>query len=97
MRTPEGYTRDAVRKWLKTLPHHYRFAPVQMGLGAATVDELCCIGGRFVGIEYKAPGKSPTPRQLLTLRQIHQAGGVAIWGDDANKIIEELKTALGLQ
>lgn len=96
MKNPEGYVREPVRKWLAALPHCYRFSPVQMGLGATTVDDLVCINGRFVGIEYKAPDKQPTPRQLLTLRQIHAAGGVAIWGDDADKIIEELKTALGL-
>ena len=95
MKTPEAYTRDAVRKYLKAIGA-YRFAPVQMGLGAATLDELCCIGGKFVGIEYKGPGKIPTVRQQLTMTEIRRAGGVAVWGDSAEKVIEELKTALCL-
>lgn len=95
MKTPESYTRDPVRKYLKSIGA-YRFAPVQMGLGAATLDDLCCIGGRFVGIEYKAPGKIPTPRQQLTMSEIRRAGGVAIWGDNSESITEQLKTALGL-
>lgn len=95
MKTPESYTRDGVRKYLKAIGA-YRFAPVQMGLGAATLDDLCCIGGKFVGIEYKRPEGIPTARQQLTMTEIRRAGGVAVWGDSAEKIIEELKTALGL-
>lgn len=95
MKTPESYTRDPVRKFLKAIGG-YRFSPVQMGIGAATLDELCCVGGRFVAIEYKALGKIPTPRQRLTMAEIRRAGGIAIWGDSAEAIIEELKKALGL-
>jgi hypothetical protein len=95
MKTPESYVRDPVRKYLKSIGA-YRFAPVQMGLGAVTLDDLCCVGGRFVGIEYKAPGKIPTPRQQLTMKEIHRAGGIAIWGDSADMIKEKLKEALGL-
>lgn len=95
MKSPESYTRDPVRKYLKSIGA-YRFAPVQMGIGSTTLDDLCCIGGRFVGIEYKKPGGVPTPRQRLTMDEIRRAGGIAIWGDSAEKIIEELKTVLGL-
>ena len=95
MKSPEAYVRDPVRKYLKAIGA-YRFAPVQMGLGAATLDDLCCIGGKFVGIEYKAEGKYPTPRQRVTMDEIRRSGGVAVWGDSAEMIIEELKTALGL-
>ena len=95
MKSPEGYTREPVRKYLKAIKA-YRFSPVQMGLGAATLDDLCCIGGRFVAIEYKAEGKIPTPRQQLTMTEIRWAGGIAIWGDSVEQIIEKLKEALGL-
>ena len=95
MKTPESYTRDPVRKYLKSIGA-YRFAPVQMGIGAATLDDLCCIGGRFVGIEYKREGSLPTARQRLTMDEIRRAGGIAVWGDNAEDIIEELKKALGL-
>jgi hypothetical protein len=95
MLTPEGRVKKKVRAYLKSMGCYY-FSPVQMGLGAATLDELCCIGGKFVGIEYKAEGKIPTPRQQVTMHEIRRAGGVAIWGDSAEKIIEALKTALGL-
>jgi hypothetical protein len=94
MQTPESYQKKKVRNYLSAIGA-YRFSPVQMGIGSSTLDDLCCIAGRFVGIEYKAEGKAPTPRQLLTMTQIREAGGLAIWGDDADKIIEEIKTAFG--
>ena len=68
----------------------YFFMPVQTGYGRTTVDFLCCIRGRFVAIETKAKGKTPTPLQVLTLRQINAAGGFGIWTDN----IEKLKDAL---
>ena len=95
MKSPEGYTREPVRKFLKAIGA-YRFSPVQMGLGSPTLDDLCCVGGRFVAIEYKREGAVPTARQRLTMNEIRRAGGIAVWGDSADKIIEELKTALGL-
>ena len=93
--TPEGAIKKPVRAYLKAIGG-YRFSPVQMGLGATTLDDLVCIGGRFVGIEYKADGKVPTPRQQLTMTEIRRAGGIAIWGDSAELIIERIKAAAGL-
>ena len=95
MKTPESYTRDPVRAYAKSIGA-YRFSPVQMGIGATTLDDLYCFGGRFVAVEYKAEGKVPTPRQQLTMGQIRRAGGIAIWGDSAPQIIEKIKEALGL-
>lgn len=95
MQTPEAAIKKKVRNYLSAIGA-YRFSPVQMGIGSPTLDDLCCLSGAFLGIEYKADGKAPTPRQLLTMSQIRDAGGVAIWGDDADKIIDQIKTAFGL-
>ena len=43
-----------------------------------TVDLVACIGGQFIGIEVKRPGKQPTERQQFTLNSISKAGGWAI-------------------
>lgn len=40
-------------------------------------DLLCCVHGWFVGLEVKQSGGEASPRQLLILRQIYEAGGVA--------------------
>lgn len=40
-------------------------------------DLLCCIYGRFVGLEVKQPGEPLRPRQRKVLNEIYAAGGVA--------------------
>jgi len=89
MKTPENRVKDKVRAYLKQ-KGAYQFSPVQMGLGASTLDILCCVKGKFVGIEVKAEGKKLTARQSLTMGEIFAAGGIAIWGDSAEKIINAL-------
>lgn len=72
--TPEGKIKDKIKKLLKE--HHvYWFCPVQNGMGAPSLDFLCCFSGQFIGIEAKAPGKKPTPRQLNTMDQMFSCGG----------------------
>jgi hypothetical protein len=74
MMTPEGRVKAKLKKALAE-QSCYQFWPVQTGYGAVTVDCLVSIGGRFYGIECKAPGKKLTPRQLTTMREIRKAGG----------------------
>lgn len=40
-------------------------------------DLLVCYRGRFLGLEAKMPGNSPTAKQLAVLNEIAEAGGVA--------------------
>lgn len=72
--TPEGKVKAAVKK---VLAEHgvYSFMPVQAGYGAPALDFHCCHNGTAFFIETKAPGKKPTPRQLLTIEKIEAAGG----------------------
>jgi hypothetical protein len=71
--TPEGKVKDKVKRLLKK--HDcYQFWPVQTGYGAATLDCLGCCNGRYFSIETKAPGKTLTPRQKLTLADMADAG-----------------------
>jgi hypothetical protein len=89
VKTDEGKLKDRCRAYLIKIGA-YRFSPVQQGYGAPTLDDLCCIKGRFVGIEYKAPGKKPTPRQEQTMAAIKAAAGVAFWCDDYNGFLISL-------
>lgn len=41
-------------------------------------DLICCINGRYVGIEVKTPTGRPTELQLQRGREIEQAGGIWI-------------------
>lgn len=45
---------------------------------AGVPDLLCCIHGRFVGIELKASNGRPSELQLRQLRLIEEAGGIGI-------------------
>lgn len=96
MKTPEGYVKDDVDKYLKSIGA-YIVKPATFGYGGSGApDRVCCFAGKFIGIEIKREGKTPTALQSRRLQDIHKAGGIAIWGDNAPHIIEQIKQALGL-
>lgn len=91
--TPEGKVKARVKALLTEHGAYYHM-PVQAGYGAPALDFWVCHNGRFAGIETKAPGKKPTPRQKLTIEQVVEAGGVAmvIDGTDYEELEEWLKS-----
>lgn len=93
MPTPEAAIKARIRAYLVDEKKAYYFAPVQMGMGVSTLDILCCIAGRFVGIEVKVPGKKPTPRQNFNIKAINDAGGVAFWTDSLDYTKQMLEAA----
>ena len=74
MPTPEGKVEEGVKKLLKRYGVYWH-CPVMNGMGAPSLDFVCCFQGRYFAIETKAFGKKPTPRQEETMRQIRGAGG----------------------
>ena len=81
----EKTVKNKVGKLLKKY-ECYWFMPVQSGYGSATLDYLGTHKGRFFAIETKAPGKSPTARQELTMALINAAGGaVFVIGEAYNQ------------
>ncbi len=97
--TPEGKIKAYLNKRLKEAfgVKCYRFMPVQMGYGASTVDYLLCIYGKFVAIETKAPGKTMTERQTVTMMQVQKSGGLTFVVDSkekADKVIHEISSYL---
>ena len=87
MMTPEGRVKAEIKAYLKDIGA-YQFWPVQTGMGAATVDCLACIKGRFWAIEVKRPGGRATPRQVITLQNVRDAHGTAV----VVTSVEELKS-----
>ena len=75
-RTPEAVVKAQVKKLLSEHGAYYHM-PVQNGLGAPSLDFICCHRGCYFGIETKAGNKKPTPRQENTMNQIRLAGGLA--------------------
>lgn len=82
--TPEGKLKKQVKAYLRSIGA-YQFWPVQTGYGAATLDCLACINGRWVAIETKAPGLMPTPRQSSTIGEMSKAGGIAFATDSIER------------
>lgn len=74
MATPEGKVKEKIKKLLKEYGAYYHM-PVQNGMGAPSLDLICCIKGKYFAIETKAGNKQPTPRQEETIKQIQRAGG----------------------
>jgi hypothetical protein len=75
MPTQENLTKRKIRAVLNKFPNIYDYMPVPYGYGPSSLDYLLCVSGLFVGVEAKAPGKTPTPRQHETIRRIEAAGG----------------------
>ena len=73
----EKTIKAAVRKRLTELGA-YQFWPVPMGIGNVSIDCIGCHKGKFFGIECKRPGGKATPRQIVTMREISKAGGIAL-------------------
>jgi Holliday junction resolvase len=76
--TPEKKVKDKVVKILKEHGVYY-FFPATYGMGRSGVpDVICCVRGRFLGIECKAGVNKPTALQERELKAIQDAGGTSL-------------------
>lgn len=77
-RTPEGKVKANIKKILQEHDVYY-VMPMGTGYGNSGVpDFLCCVGGKFVGIEAKSMREQPTALQEKNLALIQKSGGVAL-------------------
>ena len=82
--TPEGRVKNSIRKILKQYGVWYAM-PATGGYGSSGVpDFLCCVSGYLLGIEAKAGPGVPTALQIMQLKGICDAGGVAIVVNETN-------------
>jgi len=91
--TPENMVKKSVKDLLAYL-RIFNF-PVLQGMGSrrGICDRIAIYKGRFVAIETKAPGKKPSDAQKEFLREVEEAGGIAIVAYSPEDVIE----ALGLE
>ena len=83
-KTPEAKVKQRVVAQLKQLGAYY-FYPVGSAYGSSGIpDIVACYRGRFFGIECKAGKNKPTDLQLKNLKEIADAGGVALVIDESN-------------
>ena len=55
-------------------------------------DLIACLDGKFVAIEVKKPGGKPSPLQVVKIRKIEEAGGIAFIAysvEDVKRLIEK--------
>jgi hypothetical protein len=92
--TPEGLVKRQIKQILMTYKA-YVCMPATGGYGSSGhPDFLACIKGRMIGIEAKAGNGVPTALQLNRLREIVEAGGVAIVVNETN--LDDLRIILSL-
>lgn len=78
MTQPETRIQRAIQRWLKEQGvfvfkvHGSEFMP------AGLPDLICCVRGRFIGIEVKTPDGTVSSRQAYMHRVIEEAGGTVI-------------------
>jgi len=92
--TPEAKVKKVVVQQLKDMGAYY-FYPVTGGYGRSGVPDIVgCYEGLFFGIECKAGKNKPTPLQEKNLKQIAEAGGLALVVNEENmRMTRELLTA----
>lgn len=74
--TPEGRVKALIDRTLNNYkPDLWYHKPVQNGMGKPCLDYHGLFHGEYFGIEAKAPGERPTPRQRITMDEIERAGG----------------------
>lgn len=83
--TPEGKVKAKIKALLKKYGVYYHM-PVQNGMGAPTLDFICCVNSAYLAIEAKAPGKKPTARQENTMQEIRKAKGFALVVSDETSL-----------
>ena len=92
MMTPEGRVKEKVKKLLKGRGIWY-FMPAANGFGRVGIpDFICCMDGKFLAIETKAPGKrdNTTANQENRINEIRAAKGWALVVDDPQQLEEFL-------
>lgn len=89
--TPEGSVKVWAKKQYDILfPGHWRVSPRGGPFGkAGCPDDLICWMGIFIAIEIKSLEGSASGLQMLALKEIQAAGGVAaiLRGKDLNKLL----------
>ena len=90
--TPEAKVKNKVVKLLKEAGVYYFYASTH-GFGRSGVPDLvCCLQGKFVGIECKAGKNKPTPLQEKEMAAIRAAGGTTLVVNEEN--INDVKELL---
>lgn len=90
--TPEGKVRTKVVKWARTHGVEHVRMTFRPGVKVGVPDDLFLLpNGHALFLEFKAPGKTPTPRQHDKIKNIRRLKHDAMWTDDAKEAIAALE------
>ena len=92
--TPESKVKARIKALLQKHGVYYAMPIGTMYGNSGVPDFLCCINGRFLGIEAKAGKGKPTALQLKNMRDIEAAGGVTAVINETG--LESLEALLGM-
>lgn len=85
----------AIKRYLKTVEGCFFWKEHGGMYGTAGIpDIICCYRGRFIGLEVKTDTGQPTQLQLVTMRKIREAEGIAMVVrsvDEVKSIIEDIR------
>ncbi len=95
MTTPEGEIKDSICAYLRSLSPELWYYRAQGGAyGHPGVPDLvCCLKGRWVGLEVKTPRGRVSGFQESCQEQVREAGGIyeiVRSVDDVRKVLEPL-------
>jgi Holliday junction resolvase len=76
-KTIEKQIENQIKKYLESIGAYFIKVHGSMFQRAGIPDILCCINGKFVGIEVKRVGGIVSPLQTANIMKIQKAGGVA--------------------
>lgn len=89
--TPEKKVENQIKRYLDKLGAYHVKIHGSAYMPAGTPDILACIKGRFIGIEVKKPnGGVVSALQKLKIKQIKNAGGVALVATSVEEVEREL-------
>lgn len=90
----ENKVQTKVLKYLRSLKIYVIKIIICNDTGVA--DIICCVKGRFVAIEMKAPGKinNTSPKQDYHRKKVLESGGISFVADSLEKVEEVIEVLM---
>lgn len=93
--TPEGKVRSKTVKWARAHDIGHVRMTFRPGVKVGVPDDLFLLpNGWSIWIEFKAPGKTPSPRQHANIKEMRRRKQFAMWTDDSVEAIAALERML---
>lgn len=95
-KTPEATVRDPVVKWAKSVGLTHFRNHMGRGVKKGRPDDEFVRASMVAFVEFKAPGKEPTPLQDHVISELKKDNTAAAWFDNSEQAIAYLKGFFGI-